>query len=527
MSFIQPSDRHQLILFSSLDDAIDPDHIVRIIDVLIDQIVGADSDFFLDRGLSPEGRPAYHPSVFLKLYIYGALNGIGSSRKLERECYRNIELMWLLGKLAPDFKTIADYRKDQGDQIEAVFLRVNLFLKSEGLIQGKISSLDGSKFRAYAAKSVNLQKLSDSLEKDKARLAQYLDTLAQADLREDEAQDSDTPPSVPPFPPSSADHPGLGDELLFSAMVECQERIEAASAILETAQQAQNPQKRICTTDPDARIMKGRQGTHWSYNIEASVDAAHGLISDIEPCSDCHDRYQLLPNLYRLSHQMGIEPAVQLTDAGFGTLQQIIELEQGQIEGLPSTTCFIPLAPTPQIIRQEKAGIHFQYDAQQDQYICSEGKPLTLVQKNKRDTKRGTLADQYQAQDCRECPQKPQCSPGSKKARSILRFDNQLQRDLYKQKMKTQMAEQMRRLRMRLSEHPFGTLKQWMGHTPILVRGRQKVSVQIKIFATAFNLLRSQTICSTQKLIDRIQAFDWSALKQTAHLNRAYYLMSN
>lgn len=500
MGYISPADRHQTVLFTSLDQAVASDHVIRLVDQLIDSIVDADLDFFLDRGKSHEGRPAYHPKVFLKLYIYGALNGISSSRKLERACRMNLEVMWLLGRLAPDFKTIADYRKDQGDQIKAVFLRVNHFLKHQGLIRGKISSLDGSKVRAYASQSVSRESLEKLLAEEKQMLEKYLAALQLAD---DQAEDEE------PDDPWAGVGASPEEITLMGAIEESKERIDAAEELLAKAEG--NEQTRINTTDPDARLMKGREGKHWSYNIQSHVDEAHGLISEIEATSSGSDRPELIPSMKRLFERMGIAPGLLLADMGYSLLQKILALQNGKVPGLPAIDCFIPLQQPIQEKRQEEHGIEFSYDPELDHYTCTQGQKLKNTGSEKVDNARGTKAMIYQADDCRSCPLKPHCAPRAKIARSIYRYSDQHARDAYKEKVKSADAKFWRTLRFALSEHPFGTLKYWMGKIPLWLRGSEKVNTEVKIYATAYNILRSANILSVEEMIKRAKEYDWKA----------------
>lgn len=492
MGYILPQDRHQLTLFNFLDEVVGADHVVRLIDVLVDEIVAADPDFFLNRGLSREGRPAYHPSVFLKLYIYGYLNGVNSSRQLERECHRNLELMWLLGKLAPDFKTIADYRKDQREQIESMFLRMNLFLKDQGIIKGKVLSLDGTKVRAYASQSVSKARIEKLLAEEKAMLERYLAKLSAVDGEETALEEAEV----------RIEGALLEEEsYLMRTLAETQEQIQSHETLLQDAEQTD--QKRFCTTDPDARLMRGRQGTHWSYNVQANVDAAHGLIADIEATSSCNDRRELLPALERVEERAGIRPQTQLADTGYSHVEELLSVEQDGIE------CFIPNNPTRRRIDDQKHGLTFTYDPELDQYTCIEGKALHLVERNKRDNKRGTIANVYRAEDCRDCPLKSVCAPKANVARSVHRYHNHQARAAYRQKIQSDEGQKMKRLRSSLSEHPFGTLKRWMGALPLVLRGKQKVNTEIKLYATAYNLLRSVNICSVPEMIAKVKEYDW------------------
>lgn len=518
MSYITPEDRHQVVLFQSLDSAIDSDHIVRLLDVIVDQIVEADPDFFLDRGKSHTGRPAYHPSVFLKLYLYGAMNRINSSRRLERECKRNVELMWLLGKLAPDFKTIADYRKDQGEQIRSVFFRVNLFLKEQGLIQGKISSIDGSKIRAYARQSVSKASLEKLLAAERSMLEQYLATLAAEDQAEDqvfEEGDSSSSDHRPTDPPSfTGQESPLMETKLMKAIGDTQQAIgemeDLLGKVVASEQQAPGAiPKRYCTTDPDARMMKGNEGKQWYYNLISSVDGAHGIICDIEATSSPTDTSQLIPALFRLRDRMGIIPQIQLADAGFGPLPPIIQLREGKVAGLAAVECFIPVGNSRRDHDQQHR-LSFIYHPQEDHYTCSEGQHLFLKQTNK--WLNGAFTNVYQATDCSACSRKPVCSPKSKRGRTVHRYLNQQARDDYQLQMETKEAKLMRSKRMSLSEHPFGILKLWMGKLPITMRGRKKVNTQVAIFATAYNLRRSTQIKSVEEMIQKAKEYEWKKL---------------
>lgn len=506
MGFITPANRHQIVLFNSLDQVVAPDHVIRLIDQLIDSIVDADPDFFLDRGQSSEGRPAYHPKVFLKLYVYGAQHGISSSRKLERECRLNLELMWLLCQLAPDFKTIADYRKDQGEQIKAVFLRVNHFLKHEGLIQGKISSLDGSKVRAYASQSVSRESLEKLLAEEKQMLEKYLAALQLADTQEEEEEDEDEDECGDPWSGVGASPEEM---VLMGAIETCKERIDTTEALLGKAEG--HKQTRINTTDPDARLMKGREGKHWSYNVQSHVDGAYGLISDIEATSSGADRPELIPSVKRLMARMGIAPDRLIADMGYSSLPGILALQHGEVPGLPPIDCFIPLQPPAHEKQQADHGIEFSYDPEADQYTCPQGQKLNNTGTEKVDNTRGTKAMIYQAEDCSSCPLKPHCAPRAHVARSIHRFSDQHARDAYKEKMKSAEAKRWRTRRFALSEHPFGTLKRWMGKIPLWLRGVEKVNTEVRIYATAYNILRSANILSVEHMIKKAKEYDWKA----------------
>ena len=185
MHFITPEDRNQFTLYGRLDDLISEDYPIRLLDALVDSIISSNIERFTQKGQTEIGRRAFHPGTLLKLYLYGYCNGIASSRKLEAESYRNIELLWLLGNLKPDHKTIADYRKDHEQEIKFITLEFRRFLKERGYIKGDIVSLDGTKIKAYANRDMlSIEKIEKLLENLQDKLDIYLKKLNFNDLEE-------------------------------------------------------------------------------------------------------------------------------------------------------------------------------------------------------------------------------------------------------------------------------------------------------------------------------------------------------
>ena len=508
MSFIEGQNRQKAIVFNSLDEAIEQDNIVRLIDTLVEELIAAAPDFYLYKGGSDTGRPAYHPSIFLKIYLYGYLNGISSSRKLERECKRNVELMWLTGKLAPDFKTIADYRKDQPEQLESVFYAFNSFLIDQGYIQGKEISLDGTKLKANATKVHKKERTEKLLEKAQRRLAKYLERLDQADLEEGEVEAA---PEVQDGPME------LGTESdLMAQLGEEIQRKEALEQELDWFEKEQTG--KYSPTDPDARFMKNPQGFFIGYNLQACIDAKHKLIADVELSSSSTDNGLLLPAIERLANRWGITPKEVLADAGFSKIETILLLQAAGIN------CFISLNLNQGQVRDQRNRIQFVYDPEQDHYTCPEGQFLSCVLRNKVDKRRQTVFDQYQAQDCRGCHRKSHCAPKAKQARMVLRYHNQAARDAYTNKMASDTGKKKIQKRASLSEHPFGTLKSWMGRFHLLLRGKRKASVEIRLYATAYNLFRMTNIESALELNKKIKEYDWKTVLEKVKRNIQSYL---
>ncbi|MEM7036548.1 MAG: transposase, partial [Bacteroidota bacterium] len=268
MHYIKPENRRQASLFSSLDDFVAADNPVRLLDLIIEEVVKANPEQFHRRGLSNIGRRAYSPQVLLKLYLYGYLHGISSSRKLEAETKRNMELMWLLGRLSPDHKTIADYRKDHGEAIRFMTLRFRAYLIDENYIAGKQVALDGTKVKANAArqKFMRTQSLEKRIESLEHQLERYLDQLKRNDVV-DEAEDQD----------------GGGDNL-NQALIDkiCELEDELREVKNDRDRLEASSLKKIHRTDPDCRNMRSAKGFEPAYNLQMITDMSFGFIAHAE-----------------------------------------------------------------------------------------------------------------------------------------------------------------------------------------------------------------------------------------------------
>jgi transposase len=276
MHYISGSDRRQSEFFTRLDDMVPAQHYSRLIDLLADCFVKENVSLFEEKGRLEIGRKSYHPSLLLKLYIYGYLNSISSSRKLERECHRNIEVMWLMTRLAPDHKTIADFRRHNGEAIRLVLLKFNQLLKDSGYIKGKIISIDGSKIRANAGIYIDLSTIENRLVDLETELTKYMAGLEHLDQTENELVEMEAQKSLM-----------IGQmEILKQEIQQLQKQKE----LLESTEA-----KKFSPTDPDARIMQSRQGRHLSYNLQAVIDAENHMIVCSTITNLANDRNQLTP----------------------------------------------------------------------------------------------------------------------------------------------------------------------------------------------------------------------------------------
>jgi transposase len=480
MHYIEPADRSQFIFLNKLDDMISKENIVRLLDFLIEAIVKANPLEFGDKGISVLGRKAYSPNLFIKLYIYGYLNGINSSRRLEKEAQRNIELIWLLGNLQPDFKTIADYRKDNGEKIKLVLSQFGGFLRDNQYIQGSTVSLDGTKVRANAGQLVNIEGIESKLKNLLQQLNDYFEILDRNDAEDD-------------FPVSRE------KEELLKKINDLEQKVKDLQNEKELLQS--QGLKQYSPTDPECRMMQGREGKHFCYNVQATVDEKHKMLITTQVTNAENDKNQLEPCVGGLLEQ-DIKPEILLADAGYHKTEAIKEVEK---EGI---VCYIPINHNDSTLKDNENGIAFTFLESEDQYICSEGQTLKLKQKGKIDTRRKTKMNSYESEKCRFCSKKQVCCPNTAN-RIKWRHEDQQWRDEYEVRMMGKEAKYWVQKRKELSEHPFGILKYWMGKIPIKLRGVTKVQTEIDIYHIAFNLKRLAFITKFEKAIDQINDYKW------------------
>ncbi|NQT63539.1 MAG: IS1182 family transposase [Candidatus Marinimicrobia bacterium] len=480
MHYILPQDRTQTsIMRPSLDEMIGVDAEVRILDLLITEIVRQNQGKFRYKGKIRVGRKAYSPETMLKLHLYGYLNKIRSSRNLEAECNRNIEVMWLLGSLKPDFKTISDYRRDNGTQIKFLTRQVRLFLRDKNYIKGEVVAIDGTKLKANAKREVltrsglekRLSKMADDME-------DYLSELETNDIHDEQDHDD------------TSSHRQLVDKVI---------KLEREIEKLQGYKKDMDDRKvnYYSPTDPDAKMMKAREGKIPGYNVQSAVDSKHGMIASLEVCDSPVDQRQLKSMVDHVERDLGSAPEIVTADKGYYNPDMIEEVEQ---DG--NTMCAVPA----QISSRDKDEIDFQYDETADEYICSQGKRLSLIQRNKQ--KKNSLANVYQGKECSGCSLRAVCTT-SKRGRLILRYHNQEWRDRYRDRIQTGAAKALIRKRKAIVEHPFGTLRAWMGKTQLLLRGRPKVQIEMDLYGSVYNLRRLMNLVSVDVLTEMIHGYDW------------------
>ena len=475
--FIDGEDRMQpALLPHCLEDYVDEENPVRVIEVFINELDLAALGF---SGVTPAatGRPAYHPSTLLKIYLYGYLNRIQSSRRL-LEAQRNVELMWLTGRLAPDFKTIADFRKDNGAAIRAVCAQFVELCRRLKLFTGAVVAIDGSKFKAVNNRDKNytVAKVTGRMAQIDASIARYLRALDRADREEGEVA-------------------AAKSVRLKERIATLRRQIQALKVMEQSVRDA--PDQQVSLTDPDARSMatSGKGTATVGYNVPIAVDAEHHLIVAHEVTNQGYDRQQLVPMAFKAQQATGCEKITALADRGYFSGDQVLACEG---------TGVAPVMPKTLTSGNTKRGLFtgqdFIYDTEKDHYTCPAGQHLT---KGRARSDRAGDIDQYRhLTACFTCPLKPRCTV--EKVKRVKRWKHEGVLDAMQDRL-DRMPEAMS-VRRQTVEHPFGTLKAWMGAAHFLTRTLDKVRTEMSLLVLAYNLKRMIAILGAEPLMAAIRA---------------------
>jgi transposase len=470
--FIQGEDRSQATLFPErLDDYVAEDSSVRVIDVFLDDLDLSGLGFKTEP--NDTGRPPYHPSTMLKLFVYGYLNRVQSSRRLEREAQRNVELMWLTGRLAPDFKTIADFRKDNGKAIRLVCREFVMLCRKFNLFANAFVAIDGSKFKAVNSRDRNFTraKMKRRLAEVEASIDRYLEQLAIADQAE----------------PAEDKTRRLEDKI--AAM-----RKEMARLKMLEARMLNAPDKQVSLTDPDARSMKTRGTGIVGYNVQTAVDTQHHLIVAHEVTNTGSDRRQMANMAKQTKAALETEELRVVADRGYYRGEEILDCEKANIK------TYLPKPKTsPNRAKGQFDRDAFHYIAADDEYECPAG--LRLV-RHMTVQQQGKTIHAYWTAKCRVCPIKSQCTSGVH--RKITRWEHEAV--LEKAQTRLDRSPDAMRIRRATVEHPFGTLKAWMGSTHFLTKTLDRVSTEMSLHVLAYNMKRMMNIIGTKPLIEAIGA---------------------
>jgi transposase len=460
MRFNIGTERYQYTLLS-LDDQIAGDNVVRFIDKVCGDFISSKVlvDIFA-KGAGETGRKAYRPCDMLRLYVYAYFNGVSSSRKIERECRRNIELRWLLSGLAPDHKTISDFRKDNADLIREFFLFLNKAFVDQGLVKGKSIAVDGTKVKAYASRGAGLDELRKKLENVEDQIETYLKKLSDIDRAEEDVEQLED---------KKAD--------LEKQIGELESKKKGFEASLEELKKEGLDKK--CLTDPEAKKMKGRYGTYWGFNLQIAVDTQSHMVTEYRLTSNQNDKGLLEQMATGSETVTGEKPVEVYADGGYYKGTELDRMEQN------GTECFVAVNHTSAQLGDRKNGIALEYNRQEDLYTCSQGRRLLYHRKK---TENGETKRIYKSEGCGGCPLVAVCTKSG--TRTTTRNENQEWIDAYHRKMDSREGRERMKKRKSVAEHPFGTMKYYMGQTPVLLRGKRKVSTEMALYVIGYNIRR-------------------------------------
>jgi transposase len=475
--FVEGVARAQSTLFpAALDDYVAEDNPVRAVDVFVD---GLDLDKLGFVGVQPldTGRPGYHPGTMLKLYIYGYLNRVPSSRRLERECQRNVEMIWLTGQLAPDFKTIADFRKDNGKAIREVCREFVALCRKLDLLSAASVAIDGSKFKAVNARDKNFTeaKMKRRLERIDESIARYLSQLETADRYGDAVPEAKV-------------------ERLKSKVEKLKEEIVRLNAI--NAEMMKSEDKQVSLTDPDARSMatSGKDTGIVGYNVQIAVDTQHHLIVAHEVTNIGTDRHQLTNMAEQARDEIAVETLDAVADRGYYDSEEIRTCEESGI------TVTLPKPLTSGAKAAGRFGKQdFIYLASEDVYRCPAGEKLIYRYTSEED---GKVLRRYWTTACSICALKARCTTGLQ--RRIARWEHEAVLEKVQQRLDRDPNKMT--LRRQTAEHPFGTIKAWMGATHFLMRRLHKVATETALNVLAYNMKRVIAILGCRKLLEAMRA---------------------
>src|SRR5690349_8031751 len=476
--FVEGVDRGQRTLFPEcLEDWIDEGNPVRAIDAFVEKLDLSGLGF---DGVAPEatGRPSYHPSGLLKLYIYGYLNRVQSSRRLEREAGRNVEVMWLTGRLIPDHKTIADFRKDSGPGIKQVCVQFIELCRVMGLLTQTSVAIDGSKFKAVNTRDKNFTR--GKVERRRAQLeksvARYLAQLDTADLQE-------------PSEELAAKTAHLKEKLvkLESEM----QRLAALEALMLAS-----PDQQISLTDPDARSMatSGRGSGVVGYNVPVAVETEHHLIVAHEVINDGCDRAQLAAMGKEAKAVLEVAELKAVADRGYWDSEEILACDQAGV------TVTLPKPMTSGSKADGRFGKQdFVYLPDEDAYRCPAGEKLKYYYSN---VERGLTLRRCWTMACHGCPIKSRCTTALQ--RRITRWQHEDVLETVQRRLDLNPGAM--RQRREVVEHPFGTIKLRMGATHFLLKTLPKVRGEMALHVLAYNLTRVLNILGIQPLMAALRA---------------------
>lgn len=502
MDYIKSANRSQIEIYN-LDDQIEKDNTVRFVDVFVEKLELAQLGFITNE-IKNEGRPAFNPKVFLKIYLYGYLNGLRSSRKLEKECKRNIELQWLTCKLAPNYHSIADFRKVNSQALRNTFKLFVLFLKDADLITGKIIAVDGTKVRAHNSKknNYNPKKIERHIQYIEEKTNEYLKQLDGNDENEDSLKINKIQEKI-------------------NRLKENKIKYDLLSKKIEESGEPQ-----ISTTDEDARaLLVHGQVVEVSYNTQAAVDEKHKLVIATHTLNR-NDRNALSKIAIEAKQNISAKNITVLSDKGYHNGREIQTCRDNNIDTICAQQIIInsnEKGTTPDYLVT-----HFTYNNEADTYTCPQGETLTTTGTwHKKTRERDSYQfKKYRTSACKHCAAKHLCTARASGGREI---DRSQYADAVEENAKRyQTNKELYRKRQEINEHIFGTLKRQWGYNHTNLKGLKKVNGEMALIMTVYNIKRTINILGMEKLLEKIK--NWkpnykgisSSFSKSNHFNKIY-----
>lgn len=451
------------------DELISEDNPVRVLAAFVDSLDMKQLKFKnSDRQSNLAGRPSYDPKDLLKLYLYGYFNGIRSSRKLAKECERNIEVFWLINELKPDFRTISTFRKENINNMKYVFKEFSILCDSLNLIGKEIVAIDGSKFRANNSRRKNYTKgkIEKQIKYYEENIEKYMDVLDREDLEERDNKIE------------------ISKEELQKKISQAKQKIKELEKLKEEVEK----EGEISVTDQDARHMKtSNNGTDISHNVQISVDSKTHLVVAVDVTSSPADQCELSNMAIQAKEELGVEELTALADKGYWNGEELKKCEEENITAIVSSP--------KEVGNKGYKRSNFKYDKEQDYYICPMKEILYRTKGKKR--------KYTNPKACKECPNREKCT-ANKTGRSIQVNEN----EEYLERARNRQIENMKLYKQRqmIVEHVFGTVKRDLGYTYLLLRGNEKVKGESFMHFLIYNIKRVCKIKKTKDIIEAINA---------------------
>ena len=479
MGYAEGTDRNQIFCMYCLDDEIAQDNPVRLIDLLVDKVFHDRPEMHIRKGNNEVGRPPYSPEAMIKLFLYGYINRISSSRRLADECKRNIEAKWLINSLEPKYHAIADFRKNNKQLIKDITIAFRIMLMDWGLITGNRVAIDGTKIKGNtnAHGLLSPSKLEEKISKLDIDIDKYLKLLEENDNKRKSSDDDINNDN------DDSDNDSMIQESIQKQIDKLQSKQSKLKKLLEKSKAENN--RKIPRTDPDARSMIKGRNSLLGYNVQFIVDSLHKLIMSTHISDANVDINEMIPAMEALKKELDIVPNEMIADNGY---ENTVALQE--IEAKDETEVYVMGKKGDSKEGKKFKKKDFIYDEESDIYTCPAGNTLTKQsKKGSLKVKRYRFRYQASAKKCNKCHQKSKCTT-AKSGRNIYRYVDEKWLEEYHKKMQTNYAKSLLRKRKGMIEHVFGVIKCWMGKYPLLLRGKHNIETEINIYATAYNLKR-------------------------------------